>query len=138
MELIECETCGAHSFTNGKCDYCGNQYEIEQEYQDLYDDDKYARRVYGTDGISDYEPLFFQETDEASDAENFNGLGVTEITFNHGNKRGDKVLAFMLYLLLSIIWFAVTIFIPPLFLITITVLIILAVIKIIKKIKFNA
>lgn len=29
MELIECKTCGSHSFTNNRCDYCGNVYQIE-------------------------------------------------------------------------------------------------------------
>ena len=31
MELIECQTCGASSFTNGKCDYCRNQYEVNED-----------------------------------------------------------------------------------------------------------
>lgn len=133
MELKECITCGSHNFTDNKCDYCGNQYEVEQEYQeyqDLYDDDKHAKRVYGKtycdDGAEAYapkqkedEPLTFPEMDE--------------ITFNHGNTRGDKILAFMLYLLLSIVWFAVCVFIPPLFLITICGLIIWVCRKICKK-----
>ena len=60
MELIECKTCGSHSMTNGKCDYCGNQYEVNQGYQDLYGDDKHAKRVYGKnycdDGTETYAP----------------------------------------------------------------------------------
>ena len=31
MELKQCVTCGASSFTNGKCDYCGNQYEVNED-----------------------------------------------------------------------------------------------------------
>ena len=31
MELKECITCGSHSITNGKCDYCGNQYEVNED-----------------------------------------------------------------------------------------------------------
>ena len=31
MELVECRTCGASSFTNGKCDYCRNQYEVNED-----------------------------------------------------------------------------------------------------------
>ena len=31
MELIECQACGASSFTNGKCDYCRNQYEVDED-----------------------------------------------------------------------------------------------------------
>lgn len=31
MELKECQTCGASSFTNGKCDYCRNQYEVNED-----------------------------------------------------------------------------------------------------------
>ena len=31
MELMECRTCGASSFTNGKCDYCRNQYEVNED-----------------------------------------------------------------------------------------------------------
>lgn len=105
MELKECITCGSHSFTGNKCDYCGNQYEVTE----------------------------LHATDEMEEE-----IDYTEITFDHGNKRGDKILTFMFYLLLSIIWFAVTIFIPPLFLITIAVLIILAIRKIIKKLKLNS
>ena len=31
MNLIQCVTCGASDFTNGKCDYCGNQYEVNED-----------------------------------------------------------------------------------------------------------
>ena len=124
MELVECQTCGAHSMTNGKCDYCGNQYEVNQgyqEYQDLYDDDKHAKRVYGKtycdDGTEAYAP---KEDDSSLTLPKLD----KDITFEHGNKRGDKVLTFMLWLLLSIVWFAVTVFIPPLFIITIILLVV--------------
>lgn len=46
---------------------------------------------------------------------------------------GKKLLKFMIIILVSIIWFAVCVFIPPLFLITICGLIILPVIKKLKK-----
>ena len=36
MELVECQTCGSHSFTNGKCDYCGNQYDVVSENKLIY------------------------------------------------------------------------------------------------------
>lgn len=99
MELVECQTCGAHSMTNGKCDYCGNQYDVSENkifYGNLKEDDS---------------SLTLPKLDK-------------DITFEHGNKRGDKVLTFMLYLLLSIVWFAVTVFIPPLFIITIISLVV--------------
>lgn len=128
MELIECKTCGSHSFTNGKCDYCGNQYKVEQEYQDLYDDDKHAKRVYGKTYCDDGAEAYAQDFHEY-----LNRTEVTELGFNHGNTRGDKILTFMLYLLLSIIWFAVCVFIPPLFLITICGLIIWVCRKVCKK-----
>ena len=34
MNLIQCVTCGASSITNGKCDYCGNQYETETIFEE--------------------------------------------------------------------------------------------------------
>ena len=120
MELKECITCGSHSFTDNKCDYCGNEYEATE----LYDDDKLARKIYGM-------------VEEQSYAEDFheymNRTEVTELSFDHGNKRGDKVLRLMLYLLVSIVWFAVTVFIPPLFIITICGLIIWVCKKVCKK-----
>ena len=36
MELKECITCGSHSIPNGKCDYCGNQYEVVSENELIY------------------------------------------------------------------------------------------------------
>ena len=42
MNLMQCVTCGASDFTNGKCDYCRNQYEVDEEkifYDNLKEDD---------------------------------------------------------------------------------------------------
>ena len=93
MELIECQTCGAHSMTNGKCDYCGNQYEVSED-----------KIFYGNstedDSLLD-EDITFQET-----------------------KTGKLILKIMIYTLVSIVWFAVTVFIPPLFIITIILLVV--------------
>ena len=93
MELVECQTCGAHSMTNGKCDYCGNQYEVNEN------------------------KLFYSNSteDDSSSDEN--------ITFKD-TKTGKLILKIMIYTLVSIIWFAVTVFIPPLFIITIILLVV--------------
>ena len=93
MELIECQTCGASSFTNGKCDYCRNQYEVNEDklfYCNSTEDDS-----------SLDEDMTFKET-----------------------KIGKLILKIMIYTLVSIIWFAVTVFIPPLFIITIILLVV--------------
>lgn len=39
MKIKECVTCGAHEFKNGKCAYCGNQYEAN-EVKPYYADDE--------------------------------------------------------------------------------------------------
>ena len=88
MELKECQTCGSHSFTNGKCDYCGNQYEVNED-----------KVFYGNSSSDD--DITFQET-----------------------KTGKLILKIMIYTLVSIVWFAVTVFIPPLFIITIILLVV--------------
>ena len=93
MELVECQTCGAHSMTNGKCDYCGNRYEVNEDKL-IYDN-----------SIEDDSSL-----DE-------------DITFEN-TKIGKLILKIMIYTLVSIVWFAVTVFIPPLFIITIVLLVI--------------
>jgi len=98
MELVECQTCGSHSITNGKCDYCGNQYEVNED------------------------KIFYGNPTEDDSSLEEDITKQKEITFEHGNKRGDKVLTVMLYLLFFIVWFAVTVFIPPLFIITIILL----------------
>jgi hypothetical protein len=95
MELIECQTCGSHSITNGKCDYCGNQYEV--------DEDKIFYGNSTEDDSSLDEDITFQET-----------------------PAGKLILKIMIYTLLSIIWFAVTVFIQPLFIITIILLVVFA------------
>lgn len=118
MELKECITCGSHSFTNGKCDYCGNQYEVKQ---DLYDDDKHAMRVYSTDGISNY-----------AEREIFYGNELEEPDFQE-TLTGKTLLKIMIYILVSIIWFAVTVFIPPLFIITIILLVVYGIFRLTKR-----
>ena len=93
MNLIQCQTCGASDFTNGKCDYCGNQYEVNED-----------KIFYGNsteDDSSSDENITFQET-----------------------KTGKLILKIMIYTLVSIVWFAVTVFIPPLFIITIILLVV--------------
>lgn len=93
MELKECVTCGAHSMTNGKCDYCRNQYEVNED------------------------KLFYGNSTE--DDSSLDG----DITFQETEK-GKLILKIMIYTLVSIIWFAVTVFIPPLFIITIILLVV--------------
>ena len=93
MELIECQTCGAHSMTNGKCDYCRNQYEVNED-----------KIFYGNS----------TEDDSSSDEES---------TFQE-TKTGKLILKIMIYTLVSIVWFAITVFIPPLFIITIILLVV--------------
>lgn len=93
MNLIQCQTCGASNFTNGKCDYCRNQYEVNED-----------KMFYGNP----------KEDDSSSDE---------DITFED-TKIGKLILKIMIYTLVSIIWFAVTIFIPPLFIITIVLLVV--------------
>ena len=93
MELKECQTCGASSFTNGKCDYCRNQYEVNED-----------KLFYGNsieDDSSLDEDITFQET-----------------------SYGKLILKIMIYTLVSIVWFAISVFIPPLFIITIILLVV--------------
>ncbi len=96
MELVECQTCGASSFTNGKCDYCRNQYEVNED-----------KIFYGNSTDDD---ITFQET-----------------------HAGRLILKIMIYTLVSIIWFAVTVFIPPLFIITIILLVVYCIHRLIIK-----
>lgn len=93
MNLIQCQTCGASDFTNGKCDYCGNQYEVNED-KVFYGNSK-------EDDSSLDEDIIFQET-----------------------PAGKLILKIMIYTLVSIVWFAVTVFIPPLFIITIILLVV--------------
>ena len=93
MELKQCITCGASNFTNGKCDYCRNQYEVNED-----------KVFYGNP----------KEDDSSLDE---------DITFRE-TKTGKLILKIMIYTLVSIVWFAVTVFIPPLFIITIILLVV--------------
>ena len=102
MELIQCQTCGASSFTNGKCDYCGNKYEVNED-----------KMFYGNsteDDSSLDEDITLQET-----------------------KTGKTLLKIMIYTLVSIVWFAITVFIPPLFIITIILLVVYSTYRLINK-----
>jgi len=106
MELKECITCGSHSITNGKCDYCGNQYEVNED-----------KIFYGNsteDDSSLDENITFQET-----------------------KTGKLILKIMIYALVSIVWFTVTVFIPPLFIITIILLVVYCIYRLIIKKKYE-
>ena len=99
---MQCATCGSSSFTNGKCDYCRNQYEVDEEkifYDNLKEDDS-----------SLDEDITFEET-----------------------HAGKLILKIMIYTLVSIIWFAVTVFIPPLFIITIILLVVYCIHRLIIK-----
>ena len=96
MNLMQCQTCGASSFTNGKCDYCGNQYEVNED-----------KVFYGNSKEDD---ITFQET-----------------------KTSKLILKIMIYTLVSIVWFAVTVFIPPLFIITIILLVVYSTFRLIIK-----
>ena len=89
MELKQCVTCGASSFTNGKCDYCRNQYETETIFEEQKEQE------------TTYTELRFQDT-----------------------SYGKLILKIMIYTLVSIVWFAITVFIPPLFIITIILLVV--------------
>ena len=102
MELKQCVTCGASSFTNGKCDYCRNQYEVNED-----------KIFYGNsteDDLSSDEDITFKDT-----------------------KTGKLLLKIMIYTLVSIVWFAVTVFIPPLFIITIILLVVYVSFRLINK-----
>ena len=104
MELKECITCGSHNFTNGKCDYCGNQYEVNEDKL-IYDNST-------EDDSSSDDDITFQET-----------------------PAGKLILKIMIYILISIIWFAVTVFIQPLFIITIILLVVYGIFHLTKRMK---
>ncbi|HCY67642.1 MAG TPA: hypothetical protein DHU62_02745 [Firmicutes bacterium] len=107
MELKECQTCGASSFTNGKCDYCRNQYEVNED------------KVFYGNPKEDDSSLTFTELDD-------------DITFED-TKTGKLILKIMIYILVSIVWLAVTVFIPPLFIITIILLVVYVSFRLINK-----
>ena len=102
MNLMQCVTCGASSFTNGKCDYCGNKYEVNED-----------KIFYGNS----------TEDDSSSDE---------DITFKD-TSYGKLILKIMIYILASIVWFAVTVFIPPMFIITIILLVVYGAYRLIKR-----
>ena len=102
MNLIQCVTCGASDFTNGKCDYCGNQYEVNED------------KIFYGNSKEDDSPL-----DD-------------DITFEE-TPAGKLILKIMIYTLVSIVWFAVTVFIPPLFIITIILLAVYGTYRLINK-----
>lgn len=54
MELKECITCGSHSFTGNKCDYCGNEYEVTELYADDNHDMTLYSKTYCDDGVEAY------------------------------------------------------------------------------------
>lgn len=107
MNLKECVTCGSHEFNSNKCAYCGNVYEVEKKESTVIVDEyhNYKRPTYITDRESLYypypPPINFEDT-----------------------PKGKKTLKVMAFILVSIIWFSITVFIPPLFLVTICGLII--------------
>ena len=107
MELVECQTCGSHSITNGKCDYCRNQYEVNED------------KVFYGNPKEDDSSLTFTELDD-------------DINFED-TKTGKLILKIMIYILVSIVWLAVTIFIPPLFIITIILLVVYVSFRLINK-----
>ena len=102
MNLMQCVTCGASSITNGKCDYCGNQYEVNED------------KIFYGNSKEDDSPL-----DD-------------DITFEE-TPAGKLILKIMIYTLVSIVWFAVTVFIPPLFIITIILLAVYSTYRLINK-----
>lgn len=158
MELKECITCGSHSFTDNKCDYCGNEYKSTEYYADgaeAYAPKKETwQEKLKVAPLSDYmKSLSDEETNEIyrnlKDGLTPNQIRtatckedlvketeLNQILDSFDDKKGNE-LAFkiMVWILISIIWFAVTVFIPPLFLITIADLMILITVKIIKKIR---
>ena len=107
MELKQCITCGASNFTNGKCDYCRNQYEVNED------------KVFYGNPKEDDSSLTFTELDD-------------DITFED-TKTGKLILKIMIYILVSIVWLAVTVFIPPLFIITIILLVVYVSFRLINK-----
>lgn len=123
MELKECITCGSHSFTDNKCDYCGNEYEVAELYVDDKHDMTLHSKIYCDDGTEAYAQDFHEYMDR---------IEVTELGFKD-TPEGKPLLKIMIWILISIIWFAVCIFIPPLFLITIYGLIIWICRKVCKK-----
>lgn len=111
MELKECVTCGSHAFTDNKCDYCGNEYKVEPTWDKILEAQE--------KGI-----VWFDNGTEAYSPKEEN-IELNQILDSFEDKKGNEIaFKIMLWLLMSIIWFAICVFIPPLFLITIIGLII--------------
>lgn len=146
MELKECITCGSHSFTDNKCDYCGNEYEVkkeawqeklkvaplsdymkslsDEEIDDILNNLKDGLTPNQIRTVTCKEDLVKEEEEETP---------VFIEAFDEANKHDVFMLKFMASILGLIIWFAVCVFIPPLFLITICGLIIWVCRKVYKK-----
>lgn len=176
MKLRECITCGSHSFTGNKCDYCGNEYEVTELYVDDKRDMTLYSKTYCDDGTEAYAPKqeTWQEKLKVSPSFDYmKSLSNEEINEIYSNlkdgltpnqirtaickedlvkeqatyeeddyleykaqeltEQNKKVLKIMVWILISIIWFAVTVSIPPLFLATICGLIISVCRKVCKK-----
>ena len=104
MELKECITCGSHDFTDNKCDYCGNKYDSVNE----------NKMFYGNSKEDDY-----QEQEKIKED------NIKEILDSFRDEKGNETaFKIMIIILVSIIWFAITVFIPPLFIITIILLVV--------------
>ena len=108
MKLKECTTCGSHEFDGNKCAYCGNVYEVEPTWDEILEKQE--------------QKLKFPEMDEVSDADLF-----------VQSETGQKISKVLIYILVSIIWFAITVFIPPLFILTVCGLIVWVCRKVCKK-----
>ena len=106
MELVECQTCGSHSITNGKCDYCGNQYNIEPTWDEILEQQEQGKILWSGEPNKKTNEINFPEPDFQE------------------TQAGKTLLKITVYTLISIIWFAVTVFIPPLSIITIILLVV--------------
>ena len=102
MKLKECVTCGSHDFNGNKCAYCGNVYEVKED----------------TDYSYKKPTTLPERPTHLPDTEELGGLDFVQ------SETGQKISKVLIYILVSIIWFAVTVFIPPLFILTICGLII--------------
>lgn len=138
MKLIECTTCGSHEFNGNKCAYCGNEYEVQGR--------KDFMKELKIDPLSDYMANLTPEETREIYSNLKDGLTPNQIRIATCKEElindaepfvqseiGQKILKVMIWILVSIIWFAITIFIPPLFLVTVCGLIILSCKWLIKK-----
>lgn len=86
-----------------------------------------------TDNKCDYCRNQYKTTDDKEVKEIYDEEAKEYVQDFQETPEGKKLLKVMILILVSIIWFAVCVFVPPLFLITICGLIILSVIKKLKK-----